>query len=159
MGSLRSIASLAFCGLFAVSAPATPPALQLGGDPSARLAWTRVFASPGDDWINDLVALRDGRFLAVGFLDRNDAAGAAANDWRALAVTLRGDGEIAWSREYGAGSGIDAFWSAFEAADGRLAFAGFTTRIGSGGIDALAVDTDSNGGGVREAAYGGSGYD
>ena len=115
--------------------------LRLDGGGDARLLWTRSFASPGDDWINDIVPISGGRFLAVGFLDRNDSAEAAANDWRALAVALGDDGAVSWSREYGVGSGIDAFWSAREAADDSFAFAGFTTRIGAGGIDGYALFT------------------
>ena len=30
---------------------------------SARLAWLRPFASANDDWINDIVPLRDGSYL------------------------------------------------------------------------------------------------
>lgn len=138
------------------AAPAPSEAFNLAGDPAARLLWTRTFASPGDDWTNDIVPLSGGRYLAVGFLDRGDSPGA---DWRAFAATLGGDGTIEASHEYGQGGGIDAFWSAQEAADGRRFFAGFTTRIGAGGIDALAFSTAEDGTLLNERSFGGAGYD
>ena len=149
---LHLLAALAGLSLAAANAP---PPLVLAGDPSARLVWTRTFASAGDDWINDIVPLRDGGVLAVGFLGRDESGG----DWRALAATLGEDGTVLSAREYGAGGGIDAFWSAIEAVDGRRAFAGFTTRIGAGGIDAFALFTDSAGTVLTERAFGGGGYD
>jgi len=150
----RLLAALAGAGLSLSAAGAQTP-LVLDGDPSARLVWTRVFASPGDDWINDIVPLGDGRVLAVGFLGRVESGG----DWRALAATLREDGAVLSAREYGAGGGIDAFWSVAQGGDGRLAFAGFTTRIGAGGIDAFALFTDAAGTVLSERAFGGGGYD
>ncbi len=148
------LAALAGAGLSLAGAGAQTP-LVLDRDSSARLVWTRTFASPGDDWINDIVPLGDGRVLAVGFLGRVESGG----DWRALAATLSENGTILSARDYGAGGGIDAFWSAVEEADGRRAFAGFTTRIGAGGIDAFALFTDAAGTVLAERAFGGGGYD
>ena len=128
----------------------------LPSDGSTQVLWQRVFASAADDWINDIVALRDGSFMAVGYLDRQETK----SDWRALAVQLRDSGDIIAAREYGAGGGVDAFWSMREADDGKLAFSGFTSRIGGGGIDGWAMVTEKDGTIVKENAYGsGAGYD
>jgi len=131
-----------------------PPPLAVEGDPATRLVWVRSFASAGDDWINDIVPLGGGRHLAVGFLDRGDGS-----DWRALAASFGEDGTMLSTREYGQGGGIDAFWNAAPAAEGGLAFAGFTTRIGAGGIDAWALFADAAGAMLREQSFGGAGYD
>ena len=133
--------------------------LVIGGSASARLVWTRIFASPRNDWINDLVALADGTTMAVGFLGREDSGTLGPGDWRALAAAIGDDGAVRASNEYGAGGGIDAFWSMAEGAGGRRAFAGFTTRIGSGGINGWSLIAASDGTIVRENAHGGGGYD
>ena len=137
----------------AVQGIAQPP-LLVAGDPSARLVWVRSFASGGDDWINDLVPLGSGQAVAVGFLGR----GEAGSDWRALAAYFSEDGVVHTVREYGAGRGIDAFWSA-EPRGESLVFAGFTDRIGAGGIDAFVLRAGAAGEVVREYAFGGDGYD
>ena len=80
---------------------------MLPSDGSTQVLWQRVFASAADDWINDIVAMHDGSFMAVGYLDRQETK----SDWRALAVQLRDSGDIIAAREYGAGGGVDAFWS------------------------------------------------
>jgi uncharacterized delta-60 repeat protein len=134
-----------------------PTPLRLEGGGEARLVWTRTFASPGNDWINDIVPLGDGSQLAVGFLNRVD--GHEPSDWRALAVRLNAEGTVLARHEYGAGGGIDAFWSAQPMSDGRLALAGFTTRIGGGGIDGWSLIAGADGKIVREQAFGGGGYD
>lgn len=139
--------------------PQSTPGLTLGGSASARLMWTQVLASGQNDWINDLLPLADGNHLAVGFLNRLDSSNLAPSDWRALAVTLRDDGTIVSRLEYGAGGGIDALWSAHELSDGRRAYAGFTTRIGGGGINGYSLITAADGTIVKENAYGGAGYD
>lgn len=134
--------------------PADSPPLKSDG--STQVLWQRVFATAADDWINEIAPLRDGTYMAVGYLNRRDPR----SDWRALAVQLRDDGEVLSTREYGAGGGIDAFWSIREAADGKLAFSGFTSRIGSGGIDGWTMVTEKDGSIVKENAYGsGAGYD
>lgn len=124
---------------------------------SARIAWQRTFASANDDWINDIVPLRDGSQLAVGFLNRVD--GDKPSDWRALAVKLKDDGSVEWSKEYGQGGGIDAFWSAREQDDGSLIFGGFSSRVGPGGINAWFAAAAADGTLLKENAYGTAGYD
>jgi hypothetical protein len=54
------------------------------------------FGSPGEDWINRIVPLRDGTVLAVGFLNRG-----ATDDSHAFAVRLKPDGTVVWAREFG----------------------------------------------------------
>lgn len=127
------------------------------GDPDAAIVWLRAFSSEGDDWINDLVPIGQGQVAAVGFLGRDDAA--PAPDWRALLAILEAGGEVRLQREYGADGGIDAFWTASRARGGELVLAGFTTRIGAGGIDGWAAVVDEAGSLLREASFGGAGYD
>ena len=122
-----------------------------------QILWLSEFASAGEDWINELTPLRDGRFLAFGYFGRVD--GEQASDWRALAVSFDASGAIAWQREHGAGGGIDAYWNGLETADGQFALAGFTTRIGVGGIDVYFSMLTSDGWIVKENTYGGPKYD
>ena len=140
--------------LAALLAQPTAPPLVVGGDPAVRIEWRQDFTSPGDDWVNDLVPLADGRTVAVGFLDRGDS-----RDWRAFAAFLDAEGRISARREFGAGGGIDSFWSAAPSADGTMVYAGFTTRLGNGGIDGWALYADAAGAAIRERAFGGGGYD
>lgn len=147
--------ALAALALTAGRAAAGPEAF--GSDGSSRILWKQVFSSPQDDWINQILPLRDGTFLAVGFLGRDDNA--KDGDWRALAVKFSGAGKVLWRREYGQGKGADAFWAAAEAADGRIVATGFTNRIGSGGLDAYAAVLGGDGRLISEAAFGGPGYD
>lgn len=151
------LASLILASAVSVLAAAQPSPLAIAGDPSARILWHRVFASPGDDWINDLVPLRDGSILAVGFLNRVD--GDPPSDWRGLAAAVGADGHVGATSEYGAGGGIDALWTMVEAADGTRAYAGFTTRIGAGGINGWSLMARADGSILKENAHGGGGYD
>jgi hypothetical protein len=143
-------------GLLAAEPP-DPLPLAVSGDRSAAIAWSRHFSSAGDDWINDLVSLADGTVMAVGFLNRRD--GSPPSDWLALAAQLATDGRLVSQQVYGQGSGIDAFWSMAEAPNKRRVIAGFTTRIGAGGIDALVLLTEPTGAFRGEQAFGESGYD
>jgi serine-aspartate repeat-containing protein C/D/E len=136
-------------------ASAEPDAFASDG--SSRIVWKQVFASPQNDWINQILPLRDGTYLAVGFLGREDNV--PTSDWRALAVKFTAAGEVLWRREYGQGKGVDAFWAAAETDDGRIVTAGFTNRIGAGGLDAWTAVLTSDGELLREAAIGGPGYD
>jgi uncharacterized delta-60 repeat protein len=140
--------------LAALFAQPTAPPLVVGGEPAVRIERRQDFTSPGDDWVNDLVPLPDGRIVAVGFLDRGDG-----RDWRGFAAFLDADGRVTARREYGAGGGIDSFWSAAPAAEGGIIYAGFTTRLGGGGIDGWALFADAAGAVIRERAFGGAGYD
>lgn len=133
----------------------TPAARLASSDGSSQVLWLQEFRSPLDDWINDILPLRDGSYLAAGFLNRADTG----SDWRVLAVKLNADGTIVWQREHGAGGGVDAYWGVHEASDGRFALAGFTTRIGAGGIDAYFSTLTPDGWIVKENAYGGPRYD
>src|SRR5262245_61594991 len=102
---------------------AADPTPSLRASPNVDIRWTVVFPGPGDGWINDIVALDPDRFLAVGFLGRDDAV--TAPDWHALAAELDGAGQVRWRSELGDGGGIDAFWNAAQTADGRITYAGF----------------------------------
>jgi hypothetical protein len=123
------------------AAEATP---SLNAGPNVDVGWTVVFPGPGDGWI------------IVGFLGRDDAA--ASPHCHALAAELDGAGQVRWRREIGDGGGIDAFWNAAQT-DGRITYAGFTSRIGAGGIDAYVAVTDSAGHMLHEATIGDSDYD
>ena len=137
------------------AASAAAAELQVLGAEGPR--WTRAIASPGHDWSNDLIQLANGNVLAVGFLGRDDDA--AAPDWVARAAEITPQGTVVAERRYGEGSGTDAFWSVLEGAGGRRILAGFTTRIGAGGIDGWAVVTEADGRLVAEQAFGEAGYD
>jgi hypothetical protein len=144
------------CLFGAMLVAAGPLPLKIEGDPAARALWSQTVASPNDDWINDLVALSNGNLVGVGFVNRSEQPDA---DWAAVAVELRPDGGVVADRRFGMGGGIDAFWSMMDGAGGRRTFAGFTTRIGAGGIDALVAITGPDGAILKEAAHGGPGYD
>ena len=137
------------------AAGAKPLPLTLEG--GAKVEWAEVVASPNDDWINDLVPLANGNILGVGFVNRRDAT--PPSDWAAVAVELQADGKRVAERRYGEGAGIDAFWSMLEGTGGRRMFAGFTTRIGPGGINGFATLTSADGVVMKEAGHGGDGYD
>lgn len=142
--------------LGAAAAPDNAP-FAVAGDGSARISWLQRFTSPDDDWVNELVRVNGDHVMAVGFLGRRD--GDPPSDWLAMAAELSPGGQLIRQKSYGEGKGIDAFWSVAEAGDGKRMFAGFTTRIGAGGIDGLAILTDSNGAPLFERAFGGAGYD
>jgi hypothetical protein len=141
---------------FAILAASAPSPLQVSGDPEARVAWTRVISSPENDWINDLVLLRNGNVAAAGFTGRRDDP---PSDWSAVVAEIDPDGGLVRQSDYGAGSGVDAFFGMLEAKDGRRVLAGFTTRIGHGGIDGLSLIAHPDGSVLREEAHGGEGYD
>lgn len=117
---------------------------------------TRVISSPENDWINDLILLRNGNIATAGFIGRRDDP---PSDWSAVVAEIEPDGAVVRQDDYGSGSGVDAFFGMIEAADGRRVLAGFTTRIGHGGIDGLSVIAGSDGAVIREEAHGGAGYD
>jgi uncharacterized delta-60 repeat protein len=143
-------------GLGALASAIAAEGRITGPEPDSVL-WLQEFSSPGEDWINELTPLADGSFLASGYLGRID--GESASDWRALAVRFETGGNILWQREHGAGGGVDAYWNGVERGDGRIALAGFTTRIGAGGIDAYFSMLTRDGWIVKENAYGGPKYD
>ncbi len=154
----RVVPAVLLC-LFAVSgvARADGTAPPFASDASTRILWQQVLASPKDDWVNHLLRLKEGTFLASGFVGRDDKA--KGSDWHALAAKLTLDGRLVWRREFGEGGGADAFWASAEGTDGRLHTAGFTARIGNGGLDAYLALLDSDGTMIRERAVGGPGYD
>ena len=150
--------------LFALVALAAPTAglaqaalpLTVGGA-ETRIEWGQVVASANDDWINDLVPLRNGNVLGVGFVNRAD--GSFASDWQAVSVELTQSGQVASDHRYGANGGVDAFWSVAEAADGNRIFAGFTTRVGPAGINGFVLVSRPDGQIVKENGIGHAGYD
>lgn len=144
----------AVIGAALAGAPALAAEPALSTDGTTRILWSQVFASPQDDWINHLLKLKDGTVLATGFLGRADGS-----DWRALAAKLTVDGKVVWRREHGVGGGADAFWAAAEGPDGRLRTAGFTARIGAGGLDSYVALLDKDGRMLRETTAGAADYD
>ena len=130
--------------------------LTVSGDETSRLQWVEVLATPNNDWINDLVLLRNGNVAAAGFLNRRDDP---PSDWSAVTAEVTPAGRLIAQKTYGEGGGIDAFFGLAEAKDGGCILAGFTTRIGNGGIDAWAVVTRADGTVINEEAHGGAGYD
>ncbi len=144
-------------GAFLLAATnAAPSPVEVRGG-AGRIVWSNSYASAGEDWINDIVAMTDGGFLAVGFLNRVD--GEAPSDWRALASKFGVDGAVSWTKEFGAGGAIDAFWTARERDDGKIVLGGLTTRIGPGGINAYVAVASANGETLKENGHGAAGYD
>jgi hypothetical protein len=141
---------------WAGTASAAPPVLTIAGAADARSEWVVPLASPREDWINDLVPIANGNVLAVGFLNRDDDA--ADSDWVALAAEISPAGILHSQQRFGEGGGRDAFWSVAEGTSGRM-FAGFTTRIGNGGIDGWAMLAGADGKLIAERGLGGAGYD
>jgi len=140
------------------AAAQTPESLPLAvGGSQARIEWGQIVASPRDDWVNDLILLRNGNILGVGFTGREDSDPNA--DWQAAATELTKQGMLISDRRYGEHGGTDAFWSMTEAADGRRVFAGLTTRIGPLGINGYVLVSGPDGMIVRENGYGYAGYD
>lgn len=157
MDWVRSIGIIGMALLTGAAALPGDLPFQIGGDNSAAIGWGRRFSSTNDDWVNDLLPLQGGGVMAVGFLNRKD--GSPPSDWLALAAELAKDGTLTRQLTFGEGAGIDAFWSMAEGNDGLRMFAGFTTRIGAGGIDAFALLADAKGAVRSERAFGGAGYD
>lgn len=150
------------CAAMLLAGPAYPAErvslpFALSGDDAARIEWGHRFASPNDDWVNDLVPLKNGNVMAVGFLNRADAA--FGGDWWALAAELRPGGMPVAERRYAEQGGTDAFWSMAEAQGGNRVFAGFTTRIGPAGINGFVLVGRPDGSIVKENGYGHAGYD
>jgi hypothetical protein len=137
-------------------AGADAPSLTVDGDEAAQLTWMQVISSPQNDWINDLILLRTGNIAAAGFVNRRDEP---PSDWSAVLAELAQDGSLVRRTDYGEGGGIDAFFGLLEAEERDRALAGFTTRIGHGGIDALSIIAGADGTVIREEAHGGAGYD
>ena len=152
-GLMAMLAGILFATASAAASDPLPLAIQGG----AKVEWHQVVSSPNNDWINDLVPLANGNVLGVGFVNRQDTT--PPSDWAAVAVELRPDGTVISDRRYGEGAGIDAFWSMMEGEGGRRLFAGFTTRIGPGGINGFTVLTGADGKLLNEAGRGGEGYD
>lgn len=134
---------------------AAPPSHLSVSNPE-KLQWLRVIATANDDWINDLSLLANGNIAAGGFINRRDAP---PSDWSGVLIELRPDGTINRQSNYGEGAGIDAVFGLLEAAGGERVLAGFTTRIGHGGIDGLSILTRADGTLVHEEPHGGPGYD
>ena len=153
MGATGAALTIAAAATFA---GADPPPLSAGGDAAARIEWTQVISSPENDWINDLAMLPNGNVAAAGFVNRRDEP---PSDWSAVVAEIRPNGSLVRRSDYGEGAGIDAFFGMLVAESHRRVLAGFTTRIGHGGIDALSLIADANGTIVREEAHGGGGYD
>lgn len=130
---------------------------RVGGTAGASIEWGLRFASENDDWVNDLLLLRNGNVMAVGFLNRKDSD--PSSDWTALSSEIDMRGTVANRRLYGEGGGLDAFFSMAERDDGSRMFAGLTTRIGGGGIDGWSLMTGPSGELLNEHAHGAAGYD
>ena len=139
-----------------IAATEIPPNLTVTGIGGARLDWVRTISSSNDDWINDLVLLRNGNVAAAGFINRRDDP---PSDWSAVLAEFATDGTLVGQSRHGEGSGTDAFFGLAEGEDGSRVLAGFTTRIGHGGIDAWTLIARSDGNVGHEEAHGGAGYD
>lgn len=153
--------NLLLATLAAASMPAgaqQPAALPFTvGGTDSRILWGQTVVSPNDDWINDLVMLRNANVLGVGFVNRAD--GSFGTDWEAVQVELDLFGGRIAEHRYGKGGGTDAFWAMQEIDGGNRIFAGLTTRVGPAGINAYVLVSRPDGTIIKENGYGHPGYD
>ncbi len=152
---MRSI--LACAGVMVSLAAACPAAAAPPPAGFEQADWLQRFASPRTDWINDIIPLRDGTYLAVGYMGRDDA-NAALSDWTGLAVKFTGGGEILWTRAIDNPGKLDAFWAAREAEDGTLWLTGMSDAADPGG-DARLTILDPDGAVRSQHSFGGTGDD
>lgn len=153
---MKPAALFAALALFGAPAKAHDTAALPSSGP-VDILWSRTFASPRTDWINDIIALRDGTFLAVGYMGRDDA-NAELNDWTGLAVKFTGDGAILWTRAVDNTGKLDAFWAAREAADGTLYLTGMSDAADANG-DARLTILNADGSVRSQHSFGGAGDD
>jgi hypothetical protein len=118
---------------------------------ATAVSWATTFGSKKEDWVNKVIQLRDGNFVAVGFVDRNDAGPA---EWDAFAHKFAADGRTIWTKRFG-GKGLDAIWSVKETEGGRLALAGFSANASAGETDLWLLVLDASGEPLLERRYGG----
>ena len=153
---MRSSLILLAIASVADASSSVPIALTPGSPPGLSIQWLESISTPGADWINDIVPDNSGHFRLVGFVDRRDEPN---SDWRALRARIDSSGRILERRHYGAGGGIDAFWTISPQPDGSDWIAGFTSRVGAGGIDAWAARSRRDGTLAVDKTFGGPGYD
>lgn len=124
---------------------------------NVELRWVQTFSTPGDDWVNDIIQLDQRHALALGFLNRVDAD--PPSDWGGFTSKLDLEtGAVARQSEYGAGGGIDAFWTGAPTPDGFI-FGGFSNRNSAGGLDAWVLRAAPDGAQLSETMIGEAFYD
>ena len=155
---MRRVAAAAVVGLALIGAGPAAAIEALDLKPrGATVERTLWLVEDRDDWVNDLVPLPDGGFLAVGFLGRDDAV--EGEDWTGFVQRFDRDEREVWRRDHGQGSGTDALWTVARRRGGGFVGVGFTDRIGAGGLDGWIVRLGPDGELVGEATVGGPGYD
>lgn len=156
LGAVLALASLLSSG-YATTAWTGEVAdhrLDLPGIASPGVRWTWTDGTARTDWINRIAHLRDGSYVAVGFVNRDDSGAGASSELDAVVRRFRGDGSEIWTRRI-ANPGIDAAWSVKEAADGRIAIGGFSELGGAGGTDMWLLVLDRDGQTLIDQRFGG----
>src|SRR5262249_12454912 len=117
----------------------------------AAVKWAASFGSLREDWVNKVIRLRDGTFVAVGFVDRT-VTGPSECD--GIAFRFGPGGKPIWTRRFG-GPGVDALWSVKETPDGRLAMVGFSANDSAGSNDLWLLVLAPDGRTLLERRFGG----
>jgi len=111
--------------------------------------WDETYGGEENDAAANIIELRDGNFLVVGY---TESQGAGKKDgW---AVKISPSGEQIWDMPYG-GPSDDEFLDAVELPDGKLAMVGYTKSMGAGKSDFWLVVADKEGDQQWEKTYGG----
>ena len=88
----------------------------VGTDKAGAVQWTRAIQDSGYTRFEDVVALPDGGFLAVGFTHSNSPYAPGSP----IAVRLAANGSVSWQQRYRG----DCFWNAEVLPDGGIVIAG-----------------------------------
>ncbi len=123
-------------------------------DNTGNVIWTKIFASPGFDFISGVVELPTGELVISGTLST-----ANAEDYFIAKLTSSGD--LIWQKTYGGSSDDDA--NAITKVQGGFVLTGYSHSIdgdvgpNNGGSNAWTIKTDDSGNLMWKSVFGGSG--
>jgi hypothetical protein len=115
--------------------------------------WSYTFGGSSYDYGYSVQQTSDGGYIIAGETWSFDSISGDL-----YLIKTDSDGNKVWDN-YGGGSFTDSGWSVQEATDGGYIVVGRTDSFGVGGYDAYLVKIDSEGGGVWNKTFGGSGDD
>ena len=114
------------------------------------LTWEKIFGGSEWDWVDSIVALTNGGFVAASY---TDSKGAGKLD--AWILRLDKTGELLWEKTFG-GPDNDTVASIAALADGGFVVAGWTEPKGTSDRDAWIFRLDRTGGLLWEKTFGGA---
>jgi hypothetical protein len=154
VNSVRQTADGGYVVAATLSAPGTEgwDAWVLKLDRTGSVTWQKTYGGPGQDWVADMQTTTDGGLVLGG---STDSYGSGENDFWIL--KLDASGTIVWQKTYG-GPRNDRVASIRLTTDGGYIVAGSTHSFGAGGVDALVMKLDAEGGIIWQWTYGG-GFD